>query len=25
MEHSDPARNLSTNLYDIYNWWMYSE
>ena len=23
--HPDPARNLSTNLYDIYHCWVYSE
>ena len=23
--HPDPARKLSTNLYDIYHYWVYSE
>jgi len=25
MKHPDPARKLSTNLYDIYHCWVYSE
>jgi len=25
MEHPDPARKVSTNLYDIYHCWMYGE
>jgi len=25
MEHPGPARKLSTNLYDIYHCWVYSE
>jgi hypothetical protein len=25
MEHPDPARKLSTNLYDMYHCWVYSE